>query len=102
MVPTVTLNPLPALTLTPGDTFFSLNGKPTFFFSRNIGSPNQADYATVLGMAHAQGDLVVRMDTTNATMGGHDGYGYTSTGEIREDWSKNWEQFFDQAEAEGM
>jgi hypothetical protein len=102
LVPSATLNPLPALTLTPGDTFFSLNGKPTVFFSRNIGSPNQADYTTVLGMAHAQGDLVVRMDTTNATMGGHDGYGYTSTGEIREDWSKNWEQFFDQAEAEGM
>ncbi len=102
MVPIASLNPLPALTLAPGDMYFSLNGRPTFFFSRNVDSSDQANYFTLLGMAHAQGDLVVRMDTTYSAMGGHDGYGYTSTGEIREDWSKNWEQFFDQAEADGM
>ncbi len=101
-VPSASANPLPALTLNPGDLYFSLNGQPSFVFSRNFGGTNPADYATLLGMAHAQGDLVVRMDTSNSAMGGHVGYGYTSTGEIREDWTANWEQFFDEAEADGM
>ncbi|MGD0879812.1 MAG: hypothetical protein ABSA01_16930 [Anaerolineales bacterium] len=45
---------------------------------------------------------MVRVYTSNDAMGGHNGYGYTNTGEIREDWSKNWEQFFDQADADGI
>jgi len=101
-VPSATQSPLPALSLAPGDMYFSLNGKPTFVFSRNFGGTKPADYATLLDMAHAQGDLVVRVDTSNSFMGGHYGYGYTSTGEIREDWTKNWEQFFDEANADGM
>ena len=101
-VPSATRNPLPALTLTPGDLYFSLNGQPTFVFARNLAGNNPGDYATLLDMAHAQGDLMVRVDTSNASMGGHVGFGYTSTGEIREDWTRNWERFFDQAEADGI
>ncbi len=35
-------------------------------------------------------------------MGGEHGYGYSPSGQIVEDWSNNWEHFFDVAEADGL
>jgi hypothetical protein len=97
---TVTPFPLPSLTLKPGDLYFSLDGKPVFLFSRNLAGNRPDDYAALVGMAHQQGDLLVRVGTDNAAMGGNSGYGYTATGEISSDWSKHWERFFDTAEAD--
>jgi len=53
-------------------------------------------------MAHLQGDHFLRVSTNSESMGGYHGYGYTSKGEIQEDWSNNWEHFFDVAEADGL
>ena len=101
-IPTATVNPLPSITLKPGEGYFSLNGEPAFLFSRNPAGWNPLDWETIARMAHQQGDHFVRLATNSASMGGHNGYGYTSEGEILEDWSDNWEHFFELAEAEGL
>jgi hypothetical protein len=101
-IPTATVNPLLVLTWNPGDGYFSLNGRPAFLFSRNLAGWVPDDWATLAGMAHRQGDQFVRVYTSSASMGGDHGYGYTPTGEILEDWSNNWEHFFDVAEADGL
>ncbi len=102
LVSTPTLNPLPPLSLNPGDLYFSLNGKPAFIFSRNLAGITSVDYAVLVGWARQQGDLLVRVGTDNESMGGFYGYGYTPAGEILQDWSANWENFFDTAEANGI
>jgi hypothetical protein len=100
--PTATPIPLPALAWHPGDSYFSINGRPAFLFSRNLAGWVPDDWATLAGMAHQQGDQFVRVFTSSASMGGYHGYGYTPRGEILEDWSNNWEHFFDAAEADGL
>ena len=82
--------------------YFRLDGKPAFLFSRNPAGWVPTDWATLAGMAHQQGDNFVRLATNSASMGGYHGYGYTPEGEILQDWSDNWEHFFDMAEAEGL
>ena len=98
--PTATITPIPfpSLTLKPGDLYFSLDGKPTFLFSRNLAGIKPNDYAVLAEWAHQQGDQLVRVLTDNESMGGSYGYGYTSTGDIQPDWSNNWEHFFNAAE----
>jgi len=102
IVPSPTPISLPKITLTKGDYYFNVNGKPAFIFSRNLVGLKPNDYQTLVVKAHQQGDLFVRVGAENGAMGGYFGYGYTSNGDIREDWSKNWENFFDIAEANGM
>ena len=94
--------PLPAIAWTPGDSYFSISGRPAFVFSRNPAGLVQKDWATLTGMAQQQGDHFVRVFTLNASMGGDHGYGYTPQGGILEGWSYNWEYFFDVAEADGL
>jgi hypothetical protein len=100
--PTAAPVALPALTWHPGDSYLSLNGRPAFLFSRNLAGYVPDDLATLAGMAHQQGNQFVRVYTSTTSMGGDHGYGYTPNGEIREDWSNNWEHFFDVAEADGL
>ncbi|RPI35142.1 MAG: hypothetical protein EHM70_00575 [Chloroflexota bacterium] len=101
-MPTPTRVPLPFLAWNPGEGYFRLNGKPAFLFSRNPAGWKPSDWATIAGMAHQQSDHFVRVGTSSASMGGYHGYGYTPRGEIQEDWSNNWENFFDTAEVNGL
>jgi hypothetical protein len=100
--PTATTISLPVLAWHPGDSYFSINGRPAFLFSRNPAGWVPEDWATLASMAHQQGDQFVRVFTISASMGGIHGYGYNSSGDILEDWSNNWENFFDVAEADGL
>ena len=101
-IPTITPIPLPALAWHPGDSYFSINGRPAFVFSRNPAGYVLDDWVTLAGMAHQQGDQFLRLYMNSAAMGGYHGFGYSPTGEILEDWSYNWEHFFDVAEADGL
>jgi hypothetical protein len=94
--------PLPQLTLNPGDLYFSLNGKPTFLFSRNVAGYTPADFNMLADWAHQQGDLVVRVGLDNGVMGGINGYGYSSDGIIQRDWDRNWENFITHAETDDL
>jgi hypothetical protein len=97
---TITPVPFPSLTLKSGDFYFSVDGTPTFLFSRNLAGIKPNDYEVLVEWAHMQGDQLVRVATDNESMGGSYGYGYTPTGDIQPDWSNNWEHFFDTAEAD--
>lgn len=94
--------PPPAFALRQGNNYFSLEGTPRFIFSRNLAGITPADYYKLLDLAPRGGSILLRMGTDNGAMGGAFGYGYTATGEIREDWTNNWEKFFDAAEAKGI
>jgi hypothetical protein len=99
-----TTNPisLPKITLTKGDFYFTIDGKPGFIFSRNLSGNKPDDWAVLAAQAQKRGDLVVRVGAENSFMGGYYGYGYTSKGEVREDWSKNWENFLDISDDNGI
>jgi hypothetical protein len=100
--PTATTIPHRALAWHPGDVYFSMDGRPAFLFSRNPAGWTPSDWTTLAGLARRQGYQFVRVFTTSASMGGDHGYGYTSKGEIIDEWSNNWEHFFDVAEADGL
>ncbi len=102
IAPTATQISLPKITLTKGDFYFKVNGKPAFVFSRNMAGFVPNDFAVLLTKANQAGDVFVRVDTGHDGMGMPKGFGYNRNGEIREDWSKNWENFFDVAESKGV
>jgi hypothetical protein len=101
-IPAPTTDPLPPVSLSKGDFYFTVNGKPAFFFSRNLAGIQPSDYETLLRMTRVQGDLLVRVGTDNGIMGGISGYGYNSNGDILADWSANWEKVFTTAESYGI
>ena len=68
--------PLPIITLTKGDFYFKVNGKPSFLFSRNMAGFVPNDFAVLLGKAYQAGDVFVRVDTGHDGMGMYKGFGY--------------------------
>jgi hypothetical protein len=100
--PTPTLDPLPSLTLSPGERYFRLNGEPTFIYSRNLAGYKPEDFDILVMAAHQGGAVLVRVGLDNVAMGGNKGYGYTSDGMIIDRWSQRWEHFFTVAEANGV
>jgi hypothetical protein len=100
--PSATADPLPELTLVPGERYFRLNGEPTFIFSRNLAGYKPEDFDTLVVAANQGGAAVVRVGLDNVAMGGNKGYGYSSDGMILDRWSQNWEHFFRVAEANGV
>ena len=57
------------------------------------------DLDRLLTMVHNSGDRFVRVGTDALPMGG---VGYDAQGNIRQDWSANWEGFLDKAESYGI
>ncbi len=100
--PTATPDPLPALQLKPGHRYFTLNGKPTFIFTRNLAGITPEDFETLVVMAHEAGNVIVRVGIDNQAMGGNHGYGYSAGGSIETRWAQRWEHFFNVAEANGI
>jgi hypothetical protein len=94
--PTATPIPLPALTLIPGDFYFSFDGTQSFIFSRNIAGYQQSDYYQLLDFTKTGGSTTVRIQLDSM------GMGYTKTGAVEETWTKQWEQVFDNAYANGI
>ena len=68
--PTAAAIPLSALAWNPGDSYFSINGRPAFTFSRNLAGWNPNDWEAFAGLASIQGDHFVRVSTSSASMGG--------------------------------
>jgi hypothetical protein len=100
--PSATPDPLPQLTLVAGEAFLRVDGEPRFIFSRNLAGFTPGGFEALADLAGLAGDVLVRVGTDNQAMGGSYGYGYTSDGKIREDWARNWEEFFEAAEANGV
>ncbi len=95
--PTATPVPLPALSLEPGEFYFSLDGQPGFLFSRNVAGYEQTHYETFLDWTRTGGSKIARIQLDSLG-----GMGYTSSGEVDEAWSNQWDRIFDYAEADGI
>lgn len=95
-IATPTTIPLPALTLKPGDFYFSVDGKPGFVFSRNVAGNQQAEYNTFLDWSKAGGTRFVRIQLDSF------GMGCTSSGGVDPNWAAMWDQVIDRAEADGV
>ena len=93
---TATLTPLPAITLQAGDFYFSVDGKTSFVFSRNVAGYQQTQYDTFLDWTEAGGSQFVRIQLDSL------GMGYTSTGGVDESWAAQWDAIFDKAQADGI
>jgi hypothetical protein len=95
-IPTATPIPLPSLTLEPGEFYFRLNNQPSFIYSRNIGGSQESYYVSFLDWSAAGGTSFVRLPLDAF------GVGATSSGEIDEAWSNQWERIIDRAAVEGI
>jgi hypothetical protein len=89
--------PMPALTLKPGDLYFSVDGRQSMIFSRNIAGYQQSQYELFLDWTKAGGSKFVRVSLD--TLGG---MGLTGTGEVDPNWLTGWDRIFDLAEADGI
>ncbi len=100
-IATITNTPLPfpALSIKPGDFYFSVDGQPAFILSRNITGKTQEDFSTLLEWAHQGGTKLIRVHLTHGWWG--DPWinpDWTVNGK----WAQDWEWFFDQAQADGI
>jgi hypothetical protein len=73
-----------------------VNGQTSFIFSRNVAGYQQAHYNTFLDWTKAGGSKFARIQLDSL------GMGYTSTGNVDEDWAVQWDRVFDKAEADGI
>ena len=97
--PIATLTPSPEISLNPSESYFTVDGKQSFLFSRNItGAYNTdfSDFEKFLTYAQAAGDRVVRLQIDNL------GLGFNSAGAVDENWAQKWEHIFDLASAKGL
>jgi hypothetical protein len=97
-IPTSTTTPIPfpAVTLQPGNYYFSFDRKPGFIFSRNIAGYEQDHYNTFLNWMKTGGSKFARIQLDSL------GMGYTSSGSVDENWATQWDMVFDKAETDGI
>ena len=73
--PTVTpaSTPIPVLTLQAGNSYFSIDGTPSFILSRNPTGKTQSDFDTVLEWARQGGTKVIRVHVIAGWLGDREG-----------------------------
>lgn len=94
--PTATPVPLPQLTLRKGDSYFTIDGRQSFLFSRNLAGYEPSQYKRLLDLTKTGGSKLVRIQLDSM------GTGMTGNGQIDEAWAKKWEEVFDKAAANGI
>jgi hypothetical protein len=101
--PTITVAPipLPALTLHPGDFYFSVDGTQSMIFLRNPTGYTPEDFSLLLDWARQGGTKLLRI---HLTVGWNtDIFPWsTTTGAVNETWAQEYDRLFDEAEADGI
>ncbi len=90
---------LPKITLKPGDMYFSIDGKQSFLFSRNITGQdieNLSDFKLFFDYTQAAGDHFARLQIDNL------GPFFTSDGDVNESMLSKWDRVFDMASERGL
>jgi hypothetical protein len=96
IAPTATPISLPKITLTKGDSYFSLDGTQQFLFSRNIAGYEPQQYLQFLDLTKNGGSRMVRIQLDSM------GTGITPKGDVDGVWAQKWERVFDKAAADGL
>ena len=99
VTPTAAAASLPALTLKPGDYYFSVDGVPSVILSRNITGKTEDDLDTLLEWSHQGGTKVIRVHLTHGWWGEP---WINRDWTVNEKWALDWERVFDQAQADGI
>ena len=60
---------LPKISLSPGQGCFSLDGQPSFLFSRNLTGKTREDFAALLAYARQGGTKLLRIHLTHGWWG---------------------------------
>jgi hypothetical protein len=90
---------MPPISLKSGENYFSIDGTPSILYNRNITGLNAEDFATMLEWAHSGGTKLLRLHVISGWWGSPWTKG---DGKVNPDWFKVWDQFFDDAEADGI
>jgi hypothetical protein len=93
---TATSTTLPEITLNKGDSYFSVDGMPSFIFSRNLAGYQRSQYYQLLDLTSAGGSKFVRIQLDSF------GMGYSNTGEVDETWAEKWDDVFEKAASNGI
>jgi|WetSurMetagenome_2_1015567.scaffolds.fasta_scaffold50624_2 hypothetical protein len=88
--------PLPEITLKEGNSYFSVDGKPSFLYSRNLAGNTISQYSQLLDLTSTGGSKLARIQLDSF------GMGYSNSGKVDEAWAKNWEVVFKKAESNGI
>lgn len=96
---TITATPFPKITLKPGDSYFSIDGRQSFILSRNLTGKNNDDFSILLGWARQGGTRLIRVHLTHGWWG--DPW-VNKDWSVNEQWAQDWDRFFDQAENDGI
>ena len=94
--PSAEPTPLPALTLKPGDFYFSIDGQQSFIFSRNVAGYERSQYYQLLDLTQTGGSKFVRVQLDSL------GMGYSNTGKVDESWARKWDDIFETAASNGI
>ncbi|HTX92780.1 MAG TPA: hypothetical protein VMC09_16335 [Anaerolineales bacterium] len=96
---------LPTITVQPGDHYFSVDGRQSVLFTRNLAGVQRSDYDPMLDWMAKAGSRVARVGLDNMVMGGvpgHYGYGFDGSGNIVAEWDQNWRDLFQRAASRGI
>jgi hypothetical protein len=91
-----TVESLSQITLEKREFFFSIDGQQRFLYSRNPAGYLTNQYKTQLILSKTGGTTFVRLHLDSF------GMGYSSNGQIDEDWAEKWETVFDEAADQGI
>jgi hypothetical protein len=94
--PSPTVPSIPVITLEQGEFYFSIDGQQSFLYSRNPAGYLTNQYKTQLILSKTGGTTFVRLHLDSF------GMGYSSTGQIDEEWAEKWETVFDEAAEQGI
>ena len=97
--PTATKVPFPRLSLTKGENYFRIDNTPSFLYGRNVTGITADDFANMLKMAQSGGTKILRIHLTHGWWGTP---WIKGDGSVNPDWVKTWDQYFDQAQADGI
>ena len=95
---TATPTALAPVTLKKGDLYFSINGTPSFIFSRNLAGHQASNYYQLLDVNKTGSSKLIRIQLDSFGIG----LGYNKTSAASDSWITQWDQVLDRAQADGV
>ena len=87
---------VPTITLNQGDYYFTVDGRQSFIYVRNLAGYQPDQYIQLLDLMKGKGVQVVRIQLDSL------GMGYDNTGTLDKNWALSWERIFARAAQDGL